>query len=74
MRLKVEKGIPIPDRAGEGELSGVTNTLGKIKVGESFMWPVALRRNNLYLFARRLGIQITIRKLNARHCRVWRVK
>lgn len=65
--IKVESGIPIPDRQKPGALLTV---LRGMKVGESFVYPKAY---SLYNIASRAGVKIATRK-EGDGVRVWRVE
>lgn len=68
--MKIQKGIPIPTPRS----SGVSGTLRKLQVGDSFLTELNhSNRSNIYLSACRIGIKITARSEGDK-LRVWRVK
>jgi hypothetical protein len=77
--MKIEKGIPIPDRMRrpykkrsvfiDNELNV---TLSKLRAGDSFVITEDRRRCNCYLRAVKLKITITTRKINGEGWRIWR--
>ena len=63
--IKIEKGIPIPERGGNG---GLTATLRKMEVGDSF---VVKRPCSVHFCARQIGIKVKIRSIDDHTMRVW---
>ena len=68
MEYKIEKHVPIPTHRGKG----ITDTLRKLKVGDSFIIPLE-QRNSLYPPSYRLKIKISVRTAE-NGFRVWRIK
>lgn len=71
MKIKIDKGVPLPARRGQGP-SDLTQTLRGLKVGDSFVYP-NLNRSNIFIAAGRVGIKVATRA-NGSSIRVWRVK
>jgi hypothetical protein len=69
--IKIERGIPIP--APKKAKTGVTDALRTMAVGDSFVIPM-VRRENIFHAAAKVGIKVTIRKINLNELRVWRTK
>lgn len=69
-QFKIEHDVPIPLGA---KLSGLTATLKKMKVGDSFIADFRLR-SNVPTTARRLGMKVATRTIDSNHMRVWRVQ
>jgi hypothetical protein len=75
MEFKIEKNIPIPD--GNRSRTGYFDSLGKMEVGDSFKFDIKLRNRisgAASFFKFRHGREFTIRKLNDKECRCWRIK
>ena len=70
-QMIIEKGIPIPDRRRDG---GITGTLRKMSVGDSFLIPAEMNRASAHIAATKLGITITTRKQSDGTVRVWRTE
>jgi hypothetical protein len=70
MPFEIKKGEPIPT----GQHTGLTATMRKLSVGDSFAIdePGEHTRKGLYAIAKRIGIRITTRKANDA-LTVWRV-
>jgi len=66
--LKVEKGIPIPDKHGKLE----TNLVDGMQVGDSILATNSKEENNVYNAMRRRGMGVTRRKVDG-GTRLWRV-
>jgi hypothetical protein len=67
MTYKIEDGIPVPDKGG------LTATLRKLKVGQSFTAPLSAQRGSLYTTAKWLGIKVISKKCDGL-IRIWRVE
>lgn len=66
----IEKGIPI---CRSSYHSGTSEALRKLEVGDSFLYPIK-KRYSIDTIARRLGIAITIRKIDKDTVRIWRTQ
>jgi hypothetical protein len=66
--IVIEKNVPIPT-VGSGD--GVTATLRKCEVGDSFLLPN--NSTNLHCIAKQIGMKIKNRREGETHRRVWRV-
>ena len=66
MNFKISKKEPIPER-----LTGLSDFLRKLKIGESFECDVCYRKK-IRPTAHHVGIKITIKKINENKIRVWR--
>ena len=74
MMVTIEKGIPLPTRAGEGRPS--VSIYRQMAVGDSVFLPNCLmnrRSNNWQRIARENGWKFTARTIDG-GIRVWRVK
>ena len=73
MKVKIEKGIPIP--TNKGRLSLPWELLG---IGDSFLVDNRIRteciRNNAQYYAKKLKRKFSIRKVEEDGTRVWRIK
>lgn len=72
MKIKIEKGIPLPTLE-----SNVLETLPKMEVGDSFAFP-SHKKSSIYGYAKRYkkenkGWSYTIKTLTE-ECRLWRIK
>lgn len=72
MKLKIEKGIPIPDGGGTTR-SGIMQQLQSMKPGDSFMWP-GKSRSNVHLYAKMANVKIITRATGGGKYRVWRLE
>lgn len=70
--LKIEKGIPLPEVRWVSQ-NPVVIAMRKMKNGDSFLYPIT-KRPDLPRFARKAGIVIATRTVDAANVRVWRVK
>ena len=70
--LKIDRGIPIPT-GGYMQKSPLMKTMEKMKVGDSFLWPMK-SRTRLAQYAIRAKIKIITRTDGDTQVRVWRVK
>lgn len=68
--INIEHGIPVTKRYKYGN---VYETIRKMKVGDSFVYPKTLR-NTAHCAARRLKIVITTRAVEDKTVRVWRLE
>jgi len=73
--FKIEKGIPIPPRNG-GRESKFDKILSELQVGDSFLVPCKSRAypQRLRLGAKKLGHNLTARRVSDTEIRVWRIK
>jgi hypothetical protein len=69
MTIKIEKGIPLPERGGRK--GGLSDAVRSMDIGDSFVLPLA-KRNGLAHLAVRLGVKLATRKEGADKVRVWR--
>lgn len=69
MEVKIEKCIPIPNRAGHR--SGLTAALRSLEVGDSFLWPKT-KRASIIPAATLVRIKVATRA-EGDHVRVWRI-
>ena len=69
-KLKIESGIAIPAHRGRDQYM---DAMREMKVGESFLFPLA-KRNNIGGYGRSLGMKFTTRAVDDETCRVWRVE
>jgi hypothetical protein len=69
MTIKIEKGIPRPERSGRK--GGLSDAVRSMDIGDSFVLPLA-KRNGLSPLAIRLGVKLATRKEGADKVRVWR--
>lgn len=69
-KFTIEKDVPYPKKISV--FSVLRETLLKMKVGDSFLYPYD-RRQPL-LIAKRMKIKITTSKENGNGSRVWRIK
>lgn len=73
IKIKIEKGIPLPDCATAK--SPLRIAMEKMAVEDSFEIPSdSYATNYFYQCAKHVGINIAIRKVNAKSFRIWRVK
>lgn len=72
-RLQIEKGHPVPKgkQQTQGNLADMRAALSSMNIGDSFVWPDCYTP---YRAAEQMGMKVTLRKLNGRGFRVWRVK
>ena len=73
--MKIEKGIPIPTARGNGPFGGFTDTLRKMKRGESVFFDksnVSYARN-AHAIARQAGVKVATRTVDG-GLRVWRIE
>lgn len=71
--FKVEKGVPLPV-GGRGRSRGQLRlAIETMEVGDSMVIPVKLRDRVPNIMSR-LKFGYTTRKVDAQHCRIWRVK
>jgi hypothetical protein len=71
VHVVIEKNVPIPTHAFKKK--GLSAMFRAMEVGDSF----SIRedhRANLTTMAKRVGIRVTVRKIDAGMCRVWRVE
>ncbi len=63
MTVTIETGIPLPPRGGSSFGSGInlTETLKKLKVGQSFLLDDQAQRRSIFGCARRIGIKAATR-------------
>lgn len=69
MKLKIESGIPAPDKRSEYKV-----VFDKMKAGDSFVVDKLERRNRAYNVGSRLGHKITSKKIDGVGYRVWLLK
>lgn len=65
---KIEKGVPLPAAKGG---TGVTKTLRRMKVGDSFLSDRKIE--GIHQIAYQIGIKVSVRKM-PEGIRVWRTK
>lgn len=71
---KIEQGVPVPDETRGGHSSIPFRSL---EVGESIRFPLEIRLNvasYASIEKRRTGKEFTVRKVDDKHARIWRVK
>jgi ribosomal protein L13E len=68
--FKIEKGIPI---APAKSRTGLTATLRKLEIGDSFHAPV-IAQAGLSSLAKRIGITVASRRDGEGGVRIWRIK
>jgi len=76
MEFKIEKNIAIPDEKKSRE-AGYIEILKRMEVGDSFKFDIKLRNRisgAASFFKFRHGREFTIRKLNDKEGRCWRIK
>lgn len=68
--FSIDKNVPLPG------MHGVTGTLRRLEVGDSFLIQDASpsHRTQVYHAASRLGIKVSVRVIGANELRVWRVE
>lgn len=66
MTVKIESGIPVPRK--QPKRSPLDAIFAAMRPGDSFVWKNA---NTPLMYAKRMGIRITTRKLNGDGYRVW---
>ena len=69
-QFQIDTDVPPP---APSQNRGISETLGKLKVGDSFVAPTTARPN-IYTFAKRQGIKIRTKKETDDTFRVWRVE
>lgn len=69
MKIKIEKGIPLPTPRGKS--NEIIAALMAAKIGDSFLVPLN-KRNNMGTWAARAKVKITTRVDGETHLRVWR--
>lgn len=69
--LKIEKGIPIPQRGLKAE--GLTQKLMEMEIGDSIKLDTAVMASNAQTRGPRLGLRFTYRKVDG-GWRVWLVE
>jgi hypothetical protein len=67
--IKIEKGIPIPERIA----TGLTTVFRVLRPGDSVLIPIGLQAR-CHKVAKNLGIGIVTRKETKDMVRVWRVR
>lgn len=71
--FKIETGIPMPERRClDSELSEMRAALRKMKVGDSFTY--SRNQSRPYEAARKVGVRISMRKINGEGWRVWLIE
>jgi LEA14-like dessication related protein len=68
MNFKIESGIPIPENSRSK--TGLTDTMGKLKVGQSFVCDCTA--GAVSTVAKRLRMHVTTKLINGKR-RIWRV-
>lgn len=71
MEIKIQSNIPFPTKKSFSR--GLTATLRKMKIGDSFEIPMTSRAA-LYPAVRRIGIKIISQKSDETNIRVWRIR
>jgi hypothetical protein len=71
--IKIEKGVPIPQKHDSQKRGSLTATLKAMEVGDSFLYAKS-QRGALPTVARHAGIRVATRSEGADHVRVWRVE
>lgn len=66
--IKIEKNVPIPEQRGK-----IQDLLHAFEVGDSAIFPVRNSNGIFYSAAKKLGIRIHIKSVDA-GWRIWRVK
>ncbi len=66
--MKIEQNVP-----RENYQTGMTDALRALQVGDSFVCPLKQARTSAAPMAIRMGIRVSVRKLDAEQARVWRV-
>ncbi len=66
----IEKGVPVP--VAKASNAGLSGTLKKLEVGDSFVWSI-VAKSNVHYYAMRVGIKVTTRKVSETEIRIWRV-
>lgn len=67
--IKIDHDVPMPSHRTQGIMSAMRS----MKIGDSFVAPVTALSTNLYLYAKRAGIKISIRAIGDKF-RIWRVQ
>lgn len=70
VNIKIEHNVPIPH--GAGNYGSIVRIFKKMKVGDSFVYPLQKRAS--LNSAARVGITISSRKISETKIRVWRIK
>lgn len=70
--IKIEKGIPLPSLKW-AKPSPMVDAMKKMKDGDSFLVPIT-QRPSLSFSAKKAGIVIATRTVDAAHVRCWRIK
>lgn len=65
--IRIEKGVPMPARG-----SGFRAAMRALKVGDSFLVPEGMMRQNIYFAARAAEIDVAVRTTDE-GLRVWRL-
>ncbi len=72
MIYTIEAGIPIPPTHNE-LIASTSPTLRAMKVGDSILVPKKHLNSVRYIAAKRVGIKMTARAVDANHSRLWRI-
>lgn len=70
MDIKIDNDVPIPPPKG----MGITGTIGRLQVGQSFIWPNIKVRSSVTTAGNRWGYKLCTRAEPGGGFRVWRVR
>tara|TARA_R100001163_G_C5057110_1_gene193611 strand:- start:1448 stop:1729 length:282 start_codon:yes stop_codon:yes gene_type:complete len=72
--FKIEKGIPIPIKRANSK-NNFANILRSMEVGDSILFDrTEINTSSFYVCARRLGIVVTVREIDEKQSRLWRIE
>lgn len=77
MTIKVEQGVPLPTRTHNTETRELTETLGTMDAGDSFLWELKGRKESsqrlrIHQRARAAGVKVMI-STEGENLRVWKL-
>lgn len=70
--FKLERGVPLPPKSGKP--GGLTDTIRKMKEGESFVIPPGRHVADVWPIAKHLGVKLTSRRQPDGSTRIWRIE
>jgi|TARA_R100000482_G_scaffold113436_1_gene56063 S-adenosylmethionine:tRNA-ribosyltransferase-isomerase (queuine synthetase) len=71
---KVEKNVPIPIKRANSK-NNFVSILRSMEVGDSILFDrTKIKPSSFYVSARRLGFKITVREIDEKQSRLWRIE
>tara|TARA_R100000655_G_scaffold100831_1_gene145487 strand:- start:453 stop:683 length:231 start_codon:yes stop_codon:yes gene_type:complete len=72
--FKIEKGIPIPIKRANSK-NNFVSIVRSMEVGDSILFDrTEIVPSSFYVSARRLGFKITVREIDEKQSRLWRIE